>query len=221
MRCRDGILRAQRIEQVRREVGQVVRFGGQRFAQGQIEIERREVARLRAGAAAGSRVWTAAVRGCAPGAPAQGCSAARPASPLRPTRGCADRGRNSATRRLQGRRHCRRTAHAPRTSRGSRPCRRRPRCASASSASPSLLERLALLAAARQSRELHGERAAATHHAAGAQVEAHGSRDRQAIDAGVAARSACLRTPAAHGGISAAPCRAAESATGRRWRCAR
>ena len=35
-----GILRAQRLEQVRREIGQVVRLGGQRLAQRQIEVER-------------------------------------------------------------------------------------------------------------------------------------------------------------------------------------
>ncbi len=91
----------------------------------------------------------------------------------------------------------------------------------ASRASPTLVEKLAPLTATRESRELHGQRAAAAHDAAGTQIEAHGARDRQAIDAGVLLETLVLehqqRTPEfqRHRG------RAAESATGRRWRCAR
>ena len=39
-----GILRAQRLQQMRREVGQVVRLGGERLGQRQVQIQRRQVA---------------------------------------------------------------------------------------------------------------------------------------------------------------------------------
>ena len=51
-----GILRAQRVEQMRREIGQVVRRGGQRLGQRQVEVERGQIAgRVQAAAAAKSR----------------------------------------------------------------------------------------------------------------------------------------------------------------------
>ncbi len=91
----------------------------------------------------------------------------------------------------------------------------------ASSSLGELVGETPLLAATRQARQLHGQRAAATHHAAGAQIQAHGARDRQAVDAGVLLEALVLE----HQQRAAEFCRhrgpAAESAIGHRWRCAR
>ena len=162
-----GILRAQRIEQVRREVGQIVRFGGQRLSSTPDRDRAPSDRRPRAGdAAAKSRLALQAFavarqvheRGIV-GQHGQGRR-------LRPRERCADRDRSSATRRPPGRRRCRRRAHARRTTRGSRPCRRTASMRKRKQRFADLGREIAPLAAARQSRELHGERAAAAHHAA-------------------------------------------------------
>ncbi len=177
-----GVLRAKRFEQMRREIGQVARLGRQRFAQCEIEIERAEI----------SRFVQAAQQEIAFGA-----------QPLPIAREMHQRrivGQHREGRGFGPRERVRITAEVPpgggfeaddiAAERRVRGVQREDLvlaegCLDAQGEHrfSDLVGETALIAAARQAGNLHGDRAAATDHAAGTRVQAERAGDGQSVDA--------------------------------------
>ena len=120
-----GICRAQRLQQMRREIRQIVRLGGQRLGQRQVQLQRVEIA----GGVQPPQQRIALV--LQPLAIARQVHQRgivgqhRERRGLGPRQRLAARVRSSATPRPRARPRCRRRAHAPRTAPAARPCRKR------------------------------------------------------------------------------------------------